>query len=374
MRIGIMSMQRIKNYGSFLQAFALQQILLEFGHQVEFVDFVGSPEYPPAENKVKLVHRIFLRICRFLKLNNKKLFRLRCNGIACAILYKETFEKKVWSYLRMKETLNLQPSLDLLIIGSDEVFNYVQNHACGYSDELFGSPNNAKRLISFSACCGYSVLPELQTHGYVDRLAGYLRAFDSLSVRDLNSRETVKVLTGVTAEYHLDPVFHYNFDKYLPEISSKENYMVIYAYSNLPKSILSVVEGYARSKGYKIICLLGYQGDVGEFKDADAFEALAYVKNAACVFTSTFHGAVFSIKYKKRFVAITVKRENNLYGNQQKLGDLISRTGLQDRVITSPEQINEILDTEIDYTFANDYIAKTVNDGLTYLKNNTECV
>lgn len=31
-------MQRVNNYGSVLQAYALKKIIEEFGHQVEFID------------------------------------------------------------------------------------------------------------------------------------------------------------------------------------------------------------------------------------------------------------------------------------------------------------------------------------------------
>ena len=43
-KVGIMSMQRIANYGSFLQAYALKQLIEELGCKVEFVDYhVGVP-------------------------------------------------------------------------------------------------------------------------------------------------------------------------------------------------------------------------------------------------------------------------------------------------------------------------------------------
>ena len=43
-KIGIMSMQRIANYGSFLQAYALKQLIEELDCKVEFVDYhVGQP-------------------------------------------------------------------------------------------------------------------------------------------------------------------------------------------------------------------------------------------------------------------------------------------------------------------------------------------
>ena len=39
MNIGIMSMQRIINYGSFLQAYGLKKTIQNMGHTVTFVDY-----------------------------------------------------------------------------------------------------------------------------------------------------------------------------------------------------------------------------------------------------------------------------------------------------------------------------------------------
>ena len=54
-KVGILSMQRIINYGSFLQAYALKTLLEEQGHEVQFVDYrVGMPLIEPNDaNKKK---------------------------------------------------------------------------------------------------------------------------------------------------------------------------------------------------------------------------------------------------------------------------------------------------------------------------------
>ena len=59
-KVGIMSMQRIANYGSFLQAYALKQLIEELGHKVEFVDYhVGAPVIAEnADNKNKFVRKL----------------------------------------------------------------------------------------------------------------------------------------------------------------------------------------------------------------------------------------------------------------------------------------------------------------------------
>ena len=59
-KVGIMSMQRIANYGSFLQAYALKQLIEEVGCNVEFVDYhVGAPVIAEnADSKNKVVRKI----------------------------------------------------------------------------------------------------------------------------------------------------------------------------------------------------------------------------------------------------------------------------------------------------------------------------
>ena len=59
-KVGIMSMQRIANYGSFLQAYALKRLIEELGYRVEFVDYhVGAPVIAEnADSKNKFVRKL----------------------------------------------------------------------------------------------------------------------------------------------------------------------------------------------------------------------------------------------------------------------------------------------------------------------------
>ena len=62
MRIGILSMQHVRNYGSFLQAYALKTTLESMGHQCEFVDIEQGAPLPGLERNLKyLVGMAFKR-------------------------------------------------------------------------------------------------------------------------------------------------------------------------------------------------------------------------------------------------------------------------------------------------------------------------
>lgn len=64
MKVGIMSMQRIINYGSFLQAYGLKKTIENLGHTVEFVDYkVGEPlvdevSVSSNESKIKRIMKV----------------------------------------------------------------------------------------------------------------------------------------------------------------------------------------------------------------------------------------------------------------------------------------------------------------------------
>lgn len=54
MKVGILSMQRVPNYGSFLQAYALKQMLLDCGaDEIEFIDI--------EQGEIVFKNTIFLR-------------------------------------------------------------------------------------------------------------------------------------------------------------------------------------------------------------------------------------------------------------------------------------------------------------------------
>ncbi len=53
MKIGVLSMQHVRNYGSFLQAYALKTTLESFGHQCEFVDIEPGPQLHGLERNMK---------------------------------------------------------------------------------------------------------------------------------------------------------------------------------------------------------------------------------------------------------------------------------------------------------------------------------
>lgn len=61
MKVGILSMQKVMNYGSFLQSFALKKTIEEFGHQCEFIDIEQGRIFPELKRTIAILNKEGIR-------------------------------------------------------------------------------------------------------------------------------------------------------------------------------------------------------------------------------------------------------------------------------------------------------------------------
>ena len=312
-KVGIMSMQRIANYGSFLQAYALKQLIEEVGCNVEFVDYhVGAPVITEnADSKNKVVRKIEKGLETFR-------YRAPLAHKLSFIRYKQSFAQKYMPLLGITDEMNYNPTVDCLVIGSDEVFNCIQkNSNVGYSPELFGKNNHAKKLITYAASFGNTTLEKLEKYKKANEVGALLKKFDAISVRDANSGTIVEQLTGKEPVYNLDPVLTYDYmnccDK-IPQVQTNEKYLILYAYAGrISNDEADWIAAYAKKKNLKVYAIGGIQKCADRFVDCSPFEVLAYFRNAEEVITDTFHGSIFSVITHRPFTTLIRKSVGKTY-------------------------------------------------------------
>lgn len=369
-KVGIMSMQRIANYGSFLQAYALKQLIEELDCKVEFVDYhVGQPvidEKSDSNNKyLRKLKKGFETFSYKAPLSHKISF----------IRYKQSFSKKYLSLLGITDEMNYNPKLDCLVIGSDEVFNCIQKNAnVGYSLELFGKNNNAKKLLTYAASFGNTTLDKLKKYKKDVEIAELLRKFDLISVRDANSGKIVEKLTDKVPVYNLDPVLTYDYmnccDK-IPDLSINEKYLILYAYSGrISNDEAEWISKYAKKKNLKVYAIGGIQKCADCFIDCSPFEVLSYFENAEEVITDTFHGSIFSVITHRPFTTLVRQSVGNDYGNEEKLSDLLKRLNLENRMTTNVADVASINKEKIDFGKVDEFLKKQRLLAIEYLKSN----
>ena len=329
MKIGILSMQRLINFGSFLQGYGLKSLLEREGHEVEFIDVkLSSGKYLLADYTIKKENFI-KKLAR--KLLKSKLYNLQ-------VIRDRDFKTKYYSLLGIESSANKKTDYDAVVIGSDEVFSYCQFTKWGGTLQFFGEGIDAKKIISYAGSFGYTTLEDLKNINMDKKIGELLNKFDAISVRDQNSYNIVKELTGKEACLNLDPVLIYDFEHKVPSIKEKD-YIFIYGYDNrlVEEEYVKPILEFAKKHNKKIISAGFYHSWCDKMINADPFTVLAYVKNADYVVCETFHGTIFSIKYQKQFVSIVRDSNNN------KLADLLNRFNLSSRTFTGKENLEDLL-------------------------------
>lgn len=372
MKVGIISMQRVCNNGSFLQAYGLKKMIESLGHEVVFVDYhVGRSLTASTNDKVRygilLIRNFFIDF-----FTNVKCLRVFLpKGMKNIARKRDEYRHEILPIMGITDKKYYNTMVDALVIGSDEVFNCTQiNPEVGFSPEIFGANANAGKVLSYAASFGNTTLQKLKDFGKVSELKSYFDKFAAMSVRDRNSVEVVKALTGKEPEQNLDPVLMYDFMPQVEKKCTKKDFIIVYAYRTriTDEEAKEIVE-FAHSQGKKLISVSGEMDFCDGHFHGDPFEGLDLFRNADYVISDTFHGTIFSVINRKKFVTLIRKSKGSSYGNQEKLQDLLYRLGLESRSFShGDENLSEKLLAEIDYDKVFDVIEKERKHTMEYLK------
>lgn len=358
-RVGIMSMQRIINYGSFLQAYGLRKIIEQITNSdVEFVDYRFGRDIAAEEREQSE--------------NSSLLAKIRQNRTPQNYIKKMLYFKQVRKSLLLDlKTIgvdgdNYESNVDALVIGSDEVFNCMQPHPVGYSEQLFGRDYEQCSVISYAASFGSTRYEDLVRHGIDQEIGDMLRKFKAISVRDENSAFIVNKLLGINPDIHMDPVLMYDFEKEIEDHPTAESgYIIVYAYAGrLTREEEDYIKRFAHRLNKKIISIGHYSGIADDNIICNPLYVFSYFKNADYIITDTFHGTVFSIKMNAKFC--TLVRESN----KNKLIALLKKLERLDRKVDELSDIEKLYYTEIDYSQTNDVIKYERNRTMAYIARN----
>ena len=380
MKVGIMSMQRVINYGSYMQALSLKTMLEGLGHEVVFVDYKARPS---------IQHRHSVKY--WLRKGRQA---IKQSGLCWAVsnMYRgrpfgyrvrKTYTAGEQAFLPALRELGVdyehfhyRTKVDALVIGSDEVFNCLQNaDNVGFSPELFGKHNRAKTLVSYAASFGNTTLERLNEYGVAKRIGRYLKKFDHISVRDENSAQIVRTLTGREPVQHLDPVLIGGIENREWTGNREQNYIAVYAYTNrLSKEECAEIAAFAERQGLRALLIDGSQknGAFEMVKDCAPSEIIPYVKNAEMVISDTFHGTIFAIIKHIPFAVYCRQPHGTAFTNSEKLLDLLKKLGLMDRLVSEDNDLDTIFARQIDFDTVDAIRARERTAAIEYLKDALE--
>lgn len=361
--VGVLSMQRVVNYGSFLQAYALKELLKKAGaEEVYFIDIRPGrqlEDYNIADisgiNKIKtFLSNIFLHAS--------------FQPIRRVVFFRKLRKKFVDSYYYMLGLDKILPKhFDLIVIGSDEVFNFSQKTPWGFTTQLYGDVN-ADRVVSYAGSFGNTSMQNIEKYKVVDELKAALKKMSFISVRDENSACIITALTDSKPYIHLDPVLIYDYTKEIDSAKGPciKNYIIIYSYQDriCDKQEIEAIRSFAKKQNKKLVSIFcTYPWCDKTIMPDTPFDVLAWFKQADYVITDTFHGTIFAIINCKKFGSLIRT------SNKEKLEYLLQRLHLRERIVESLDKMELVLLRDIDYAQTKNIIRHEREHSIKYLKN-----
>ena len=298
-RACIVTWYKVYNYGAFLQAYGMQEILQDMGYDVYFYNY--ERKYL-RYNKYNLHRKPFKTICR-------KIYKKSNNNLSYYCEKKSIFDAEIKDIFKIA---NRHEEFDLCVIGSDEIFNIED----GYNEFQFHPKIKAKKIISYAASFGETSLDMIQFYKLGQTITGYLSKFEKISVRDINSYKIVKNLTDIDASINIDPVLLYGFKDEIMRLNRNivDNYILFYGYDThiVQRDLISEIKKYAKESNLKIISVGYYHSWCDVNLNCSPFDFISLIRYANFVITTTFHGSVFAILFNKKFCVIQQNNSNKV--------------------------------------------------------------
>ncbi len=356
-RVACITFHASHNYGSCLQAYALQEFITERFPNVDYkiLNFRSSLQkefysvFPPAAS---FKHKAAI-LLNYLPLRKK--FRLFEDFIGSRLSLTAEFSDE-----GCKEE---DFGCDLYIAGGDQPWNI----RCRDFSWIYYLPfvKTAKK-ISYAVSLGprqleFSGAEKTQLHDYVNQFA-------ALSLREQGSVEQLQALTNLPVQIHVDPVLLLDKERWMRLVGERpfrKKYLLLYIL-DYDTEAYQLAGRLAKTLNLKVITTKpalkqDYFGHYTNRFATGPLEFLSYVYHADLVVSTSFHGCVFAAVFERPFVTINAGRDN-------RRSQFLRRYGLEEAECTgrSAQEIAGRMEG-IDFTRFREQTAMDRAESLAYL-------
>lgn len=377
MKAGIITMHKVPNYGSHLQAYALQEAVNDMGYDAELIDYKYPNEYHIARDKdltkkklslggfIKSVFKSPITIFnKIIFARQRKLFHD----------FEDKFFKLSCTYKSQEEIKKEKPVYDIYITGSDQVWN--PRFACGDDIYMCNFGDFSKSRIAYGASVAATNIPESMKSIYKENLSRY----KAIGIRDFSSKQELENIIEKNIEVVCDPVFLLSSEAWhkLSERSKlklPKKYILIYilTYSFNPyPEILKVIKDVKEKFNLPVVFINTSLKHILQIKPnkniftASIFDFIKLFENASYILTTSFHGTAFSLIFKKQFLSIVGDKKTD--GRIRDLLNSLEINSYCDLKTYNRETLNKKIDYEMIEDNFNSFVEKSKN----FLKGNLE--
>ena len=370
-------MHRVQNYGSVLQAYALQRKIKELGFASEIIDY----RFPNKRRKPNFQSRLKSALGNIID------FSLGLHSNRKSMKIKQFLDSHLImtprSYATSSELMQNPPKFDLYITGSDQVWS--PHHVKDDLSFLFSFASPDAPRISYAASFGKGTIPEnLQTN-----YSELLKRYGAISVREQSGVDQVRQLADKSAEWVCDPTLLLTKEEWTqmescPQKKVKQPYLLAYilTYSFNPyPGITRLIHQIAQQMNLQVVLLNGPKKDffaprTSLVNDAGPEEFIHLFQNADFIVTTSFHGTAFALNFEKPFISVVYNKKTaenikcDKYQKDERVVSLLSKMNAEDRALTPQQELSVPL--KMNYSKITPELVKFRKLSLSYLKNAIE--
>lgn len=377
MKIGIITLYNVFNFGAELQAYATQKKIEMMGYEAELIDYpfykdkryVSTPKSKPVfqfSYKDRLIEWIYPKAMKFKAiLHYSNAIKKRANKFSG---FHKEFSCLSKEYRTAESLYSEDLGYDVYMVGSDQVWNPT-NYTSLDPYFLKFAPIGKKR-ISYASSIGLSEIPAYAKEYY--KLAW--QTFDAISVREENAANIVQEISGKPATCVLDPTLLLNAIEW-HRVGKKvegieKDYLLLYEITPCPY-IKNLAKHIANEKGLQIVRInkdtirKEKDSEILNILDAGPSEFIWLFENACFVVTNSFHGTAFSINMNKDFYVVAPERKKNNSRQQS----ILRLFGLTDRLVPEHSEFPDVSKFGIDYSSVNALLESERLKSMEFLKN-----
>lgn len=381
MKLGIVSCYFINNYGSILQAYALQEYFSARGIECDTISVEELKSYLDIKKKqyyLYNIHKLGLVFSKFPMLYLKVLQKINYRNLG--YMYSERvrkfddFRKKFKlsneSASSLKQLTDLSVMYDTIVVGSDQLWRPDNIFPKYYT--LSWVPDNIPK-VSYATSFGVAELDRC----YKSKARLFLNRLSAISVRESSGCNLVKELTGKTPYIVCDPVFLLTKNQWsmLSDTLRCPSQKYIFTYFlGGGRECRKFVEKLSHITGLSVLGIVHNDSYIASDENVDypiadcsPNEFIGLILNAEYICTDSFHATAFSTIFNKNFFAFN-RFKSQKHGTNSRIESFLRTVGLESRLISGIGKVHDIVTDDIEYETVNNKILSFINKSCDFIE------
>lgn len=365
--VGIMTWFKYRNYGTALQAVALNKALRELGYDAVNIDYDFSEREISAQStRVGISTRVYNKVKRMMG------YRPYCSKERDGLFesFLATNLPRTHQSYSSGKLAELNARFDAFVCGSDQIWSprcFDPNYYLEFVEE-------DHKKIAYAPSFGCENISDKEIERRIRQL---LLSFSAISVREQSAVKIVEQLVGVEPKVVADPTLLLDgkqWDRLSNRTSIPDTPYCLMYFLGSDAGNIAAARKIANKRGLKTVLVPVYERQFKQsHTEGDGIgpaEFVALISSAELVCTDSFHGIVFSTIFERDFIAFERFSKKSGESQNTRIYSYLNYLGCESLLLKRQltNRWSSFCNLSINYENVSKRIQKTVDESKEYLR------